>query len=136
MTVYDKLKEQIPDIEKYIKNDKIKLVPKEYETYDFLNTCDVLVTDYSSVFFDYAILNRPMYFYMFDLDEYASELRGFYFDIYETLPGPIVQNENDLLAQIKNSNFDYDRLKKFNQEFNEFHDGQCAKKVCDILFER
>lgn len=97
---------------------------------------DLLITDYSSVFFDYAILNRPMYFYMFDLDEYASELRGFYFDIYETLPGPIVQNENDLLAQIKNSNFDYDRLKKFNQEFNEFHDGQCAKKVCDILFER
>ena len=97
---------------------------------------NLLITDYSSVFFDYAILNRPMYFYMFDLDEYASELRGFYFDIYETLPGPIVQNENDLLAQIKNSNFDYDRLKKFNQEFNEFHDGQCAKKVCDILFER
>ena len=42
---------------------------------------DVLVTDYSSVFFDYAILNRPIYFYMYDLKEYAEELRGFYLDI-------------------------------------------------------
>lgn len=49
---------------------------------------DLLITDYSSVFFDYAILKRPIYFYMYDIESYANELRGFYFDLYETLPRP------------------------------------------------
>ncbi len=95
---------------------------------------DILVTDYSSVFFDYAILNRPMYFYMFDLEEYANELRGFYFDIHETLPGPIVQTESDLLEHLSQQTFNYDRLEAFNQKFNQWHDGRSSEKVCNILF--
>lgn len=97
---------------------------------------DVLVTDYSSVFFDYANLNRPMYFYMFDLDEYAEELRGFYFDIYETLPGPIITDENELLKTIKEDTYDYDRLKKFNEKFNSLQDGHSTEKVVDIVFPK
>ena len=96
---------------------------------------DILITDYSSVFFDYSILNRPMYFYMFDLEEYASELRGFYFDIYETLPGPIVENEDDLLKALTSNSYDYKKLELFNQQFNQWHDGRSSEKVCDILFK-
>lgn len=102
---------------------------------DLYLVSDLLITDYSSVFFDYAILNRPMYFYMFDLEQYASELRGFYFDIYETLPGPIVENEEDLLTHLKQQTFDYQKLALFNQQFNQWHDGNCSQKVCDILFK-
>ena len=76
-----------------------------------------------------------MYFYMFDLEEYASELRGFYFDIYETLPGPIVQNEDDLLKALTSNTYDYDKLTSFNESFNQWHDGKCCEKVCDILFK-
>lgn len=97
---------------------------------------DILITDYSSVFFDYAILNRPMYFYMFDLKEYAEELRGFYFDIHKTLPGEIIENEDELLDAILKGNYDYSRLLKFNEEFNNFHDGNCAKKVLDIVMKK
>ncbi|MDQ0362603.1 CDP-glycerol glycerophosphotransferase family protein [Breznakia pachnodae] len=97
---------------------------------------DVLVTDYSSVFFDYANLNRPMYFYMFDLDEYAEELRGFYFDIYETLPGPIITDENELLKTIKEDTYDYDRLKEFNEKFNSLQDGHSTEKVVNIVFPK
>ena len=96
---------------------------------------DILITDYSSVFFDYAILNRPMYFYMFDLEAYASELRGFYFDIYKTLPGPIVETEDDLLDQLVHHDYDFKRLEAFNEEFNKWHDGTCAKKVCDLFLK-
>ena len=95
---------------------------------------DVLVTDYSSVFFDYANLNRPMYFYMFDLEEYADELRGFYFDIYETMPGDIISNEEDLLQKIKEGNYDYSRLEAFNQKFNEWQDGHASQRVLDLVF--
>lgn len=44
---------------------------------------DMLITDYSSVFFDYANLKRPILFYMYDLDAYKNELRGFYIDLEE-----------------------------------------------------
>lgn len=95
---------------------------------------DVLVTDYSSVFFDYANLNRPMYFYMFDLEEYADELRGFYFDIYEKMPGDIISNEEDLLQKIKEGNYDYSRLETFNQKFNEWQDGHASQRVLNLVF--
>ena len=61
------------------------------EINDLYIISDVLVTDYSSVFFDYANLVRPIVFYMYDLDRYANELRGFYLELDE-LPGPIVQH--------------------------------------------
>ena len=97
---------------------------------------DILVTDYSSVFFDYAILNRPMYFYMFDLEEYASELRGFYFDIYKDLPGEVIRDENILLARIANNEYDYKKLEQFNQDFNIWHDGTGSKKVLKKVFSK
>ncbi len=95
---------------------------------------DILVTDYSSVFFDYANLNRPIYFYMFDLASYQKELRGFYFDIYQTLPGEILEKEDDLLQSIQSGTYDYERLQAFNSEFNSFHDGHCCEKVSNIIF--
>ncbi len=95
---------------------------------------DILVTDYSSVFFDYANLRRPMYFYMFDLEEYADELRGFYFDIYETLPGDIIEKEDVLLDALVANNYDYARLDAFNQKFNVWQDGKATERVIDILF--
>ena len=63
---------------------------------DLYIASDVLVTDYSSVFFDYVNLDRPIVFYMYDLEQYASELRGFYLDLDE-LPGPIVRTAEDLV---------------------------------------
>ena len=62
---------------------------------------DICITDYSSVFFDYAILKRPIYFYMYDLIHYRDELRGFYLDVYHDLPGDIIEDENQLLVEIK-----------------------------------
>ncbi|NBK96552.1 MAG: CDP-glycerol glycerophosphotransferase family protein [Erysipelotrichia bacterium] len=97
---------------------------------------DILVSDYSSVFFDYAILNRPIYFYMFDMVEYAEQLRGFYFDIHRELPGEVVEEETALLDKIVSKRYDYDKLKKFNERFNQWHDGTCAKKVSAILFNQ
>lgn len=96
---------------------------------------DILVTDYSSVFFDYAILKRPIYFYMYDLDSYRDELRGFYLDIYHDLPGKVIENEDILLEKISQSEFDYNKLKLFNQRFNNHEDGNASKRVLDILFK-
>ena len=95
---------------------------------------DILITDYSSVFFDYSILKRPIYFYMQDIAEYHHELRGFYLDIYKDLPGSIYETEKPMLEDITEGVFDYERLDKFNERFNYLEDGKGAKRVVDILF--
>lgn len=115
--------------------DFIKNIRADRDINELYAISDILITDYSSVFFDFANLNRPMYFYMFDLQSYKEELRGFYFDIYETLPGDIIENEDELLDKILENNYDYDRLKAFNQEFNSLQDGNCSKKVLDIVMK-
>ena len=95
---------------------------------------DALVTDYSSVFFDYAILKRPIYFYMYDLVHYRDELRGFYLDIYHDLPGDIIEDENQLLVEIKKG-YDFKRLETFNEKFNNHEDGKATKRVVDCVFK-
>lgn len=94
---------------------------------------DLLITDYSSVFFDYANLKRPMLFYMYDLKEYATGIRGFYIDIDE-LPGPILKTEDELVEAIRSGNFEYDeKYRKFNEKYNCLDDGNAAKRVVDII---
>ncbi|MGO1590524.1 MAG: CDP-glycerol glycerophosphotransferase family protein [Ancrocorticia sp.] len=66
---------------------------------DLYAVADVLITDYSSVFFDYAALCRPVVFFMKDLANYRDHLRGFYMDL-EDLPGPVVLDEEDLITKL------------------------------------
>lgn len=69
---------------------------------------DICITDYSSVFFDFANLKRPMLFYTYDLDKYRDVLRGFYIDMETELPGPLVYTTQEVVERIKN----IDALKK------------------------
>ena len=82
---------------------------------------DMLITDYSSVMFDYSILHRPMFFYAYDLDKYKNDLRGFYFDYRGEMPGPISTNTEELIHDIRNydaSEYDerYENFRKNNPE--------------------
>lgn len=99
---------------------------------------DMLITDYSSVFFDYANLGRPMLFYMYDYEEYQNNLRGFYIDTNE-LPGPIVQTTSELVDLIKNIDRTVEEYKEkyneFNQKYNYLDDGQASKRVAYKVIE-
>ena len=78
---------------------------------------------------------ESIYFYMYDIDEYKGELRGFYLDIYKELPGKIYEYEKQMLLDIKNNVYDYSYLKIFNERFNSEQTGNCAQKVIDIVFK-
>ncbi len=98
---------------------------------------DFLVTDYSSVFFDYSIMKKPIIFYMYDLKEYQEEIRGFYFGL-EELPGPIVQTEKEFVKALKeaDSSFVYDeKYKAFNEKFTSLEDGNACKRICDRILK-
>lgn len=97
---------------------------------------DLLVTDYSSVFFDFANLRRPILFYMYDHQAYKDKLRDLYFDI-DRLPGPVICEERDIgkdILELERS-FIYDeKYQAFNQVFNP-HPGPCSGEVLkNILF--
>ena len=97
---------------------------------DLYIASDVLVTDYSSVFFDYSNLERPIIFYMYDLEHYANEMRGFYLSLDE-LPGPIVKDEDALISEIKAvDGWKADKkYKEFVKRFNPYEDGNSSKRV-------
>lgn len=117
----------------------------DVSSYDDINdlyiASDILVTDYSSVFFDYANLKKPMIFYMYDFDAYKNEMRDFYIDIDE-LPGAIIKNadEQELIDEIKALNDKENYIKKYGNKYMAFHDkfnylddGNAAKRVTEKI---
>ena len=97
----------------------------------------MLMTDYSSVFFDYANLKRPVMFFMYDFEEYKGELRDFYLDMSE-LPGPIVYTNDEVAPCIKNTyeNFKYDeKYQKFNEKFNTYNDQNSSKRALGVCIK-
>ena len=99
---------------------------------------DILITDYSSVMFDYALLNRPILFFTYDLDFYKDNLRDFYFDI-NTVPGPLIETTEDLVDFIKNnSKEDYfekygTKYQAFKETYNEFDKGSSCQSVIELV---
>ncbi|QIL45795.1 CDP-glycerol glycerophosphotransferase family protein [Vagococcus coleopterorum] len=116
-------------------NSFIKNVSSYNEISELYLISDLLITDYSSVFFDYAILKRPMIFYCYDLEEYKNDLRGFYFDFEKDAPGPIVQTEDELIKAIKNS--DEQKVSKgFGDQFTSLEDGYATKRVVERMLNK
>ncbi|MDO5376211.1 MAG: teichoic acid glycerol-phosphate transferase TarF [Staphylococcus rostri] len=100
---------------------------------------DILITDYSSVMFDFGVLKRPQIFYAYDLEDYDSRLRGFYMDYKNNLPGPIVENEEDLIRLLKKGDTlktDYQqKLEQFYQTYCVLETGDASKKVIDSVMQ-
>ncbi|WP_047985191.1 CDP-glycerol glycerophosphotransferase family protein [Ornithinibacillus californiensis] len=103
---------------------------------DLYVAADMLITDYSSVFFDYANLKRPMFFFVYDIEEYRDNLRGFYFDFEEKAPGPLTRTTDELIVEIQQAEageFTYN--KDFYQRFCYLEDGNAAKRVVQNVFK-
>ncbi|APX94955.1 hypothetical protein BWR19_08400 [Halomonas sp. 1513] len=96
---------------------------------------DILVTDYSSVFFDYGILQRKIIFFMYDYDLYANDLRGLYLDLSE-LPGEVVYNQEDLIKSISKSELDKERLRIFKNKYCTYEDGHSSKRAIETLLSQ
>lgn len=100
---------------------------------------DILITDYSSVFFDFANLKRPMLFFTYDLEKYRDVLRGFYIDIEKEVPGPLVFTSEEVIDSIRKINMieqQYqERYKEFYNRFCGWEDGQASKKVVESVFK-
>ena len=98
---------------------------------DLMLVADLLVTDYSSVMFDFAATGKPMIFYTPDLEHYGDALRGFYFDLLADAPGPVVETRDDLLAQIAGLDRTVyaQRYAAWQAKFAPYDDGHAGERV-------
>jgi len=130
----------------YLVAENFDLRPYEGFAYDFSQKVDIndlylvsdlLITDYSSVFFDYANVLRPMLFYTYDIEEYRDVLRGFYFDIEKEVPGPLVKEMTGLIKvldefhQLGEFALYRERYQEFYQKYCYLEDGKASKRVVE-----
>lgn len=104
---------------------------------ELLLVTDVLVTDYSSMMFDFANTGRPMVFFTYDLESYR-DVRAFYFDLAETVPGPMVATADAALEAIAAAE-DHraagdERYRRFRATFCSLEDGSASRRVVDAVF--
>jgi len=106
---------------------------------DLLQVTDVLVTDYSSVMFDWVVTGRPIVFFVPDMANYAYALRGFYADLLEDPPGPVVHTTTEVADAIQTSGehrLNYaDQLQEWRERFAAHDDGHAAENVVKRMLE-
>ncbi len=107
----------------------IRKFPESYETYEFLNIADMLVTDYSSVFFDFANTGHKIILFPYDKEEYLAD-RGMYLSMDE-LPFPQVRDEKELLRELRSKKQYDDR--EFLSKFAPYEGIDATRKLCDYI---
>ncbi|WP_433370669.1 bifunctional glycosyltransferase/CDP-glycerol:glycerophosphate glycerophosphotransferase [Actinoplanes sp. CA-142083] len=116
----------------------VRNVANVHDVTPLMQIADAVITDYSSLMFDYALLDRPLIFHVPDYDDYVGSSRGSYFDLAEFAPGPLTRTEDELFAALA----DLGELKEryaerhnaFTARFCEYDTGTAAKAVVDRFF--
>jgi len=104
------------------------------DTNQVLMMSDILISDYSAIALEYALLERPMIFYAYDHEIYARE-QGFYYDYHEIIPGPIVRTTEQIIKVIQRDRFDLEKIREFKREFFDQLDGRATTRFVDTFIE-
>lgn len=105
-----------------------------YDVNELLQVTDVLITDYSSIPFEYCLLGKPMIFFAYDLEEYSIE-RGIWANYDELVPGPVVRDTKSLIEVLKQpaENIQMDRINTFCEKWNKYSKGNSSKNLVDYM---
>ena len=107
---------------------------------DLYLAADVLITDYSSCMFDFAVTGKPQLFYTYDLEDYRDRLRGFYFDFEAEAPGPLLRTPEQVAAALHDlgsvSAEFAQRYEAFRARFCHWDDGRAGARVVDAMLAR
>jgi CDP-glycerol glycerophosphotransferase (TagB/SpsB family) len=105
---------------------------------DLYLAADLMVTDYSSTMFDFAITGKPLLFFTYDLEYFRDELRGFYFDLAEVAPTPLLFTSKELvdaIAHVDTLSAEHaERYARFRETFTHLEDGSATERVLNVLF--
>ena len=97
---------------------------------------ELLITDYSSVMFDFSLTGKPMVFFTYDIDSYRDTLRGFYFDFEKEAPGPLVKTTDALIQAVKDAlnGAKAEGYQRFCEKYNPYDDGNASRGVIDVFY--
>ncbi|QLK86826.1 teichoic acid ribitol-phosphate polymerase TarL [Staphylococcus sp. 17KM0847] len=119
-------------------------IPKEYQQYfidvstfrevnDILFITDVLISDYSSLVYEFALFGRPMLFYAFDLEDYITS-RDFYEPYESFVPGKIVESFDALITALENEDYELEKVAPFVKKHFKYTDGKSSERVVRRIF--
>ena len=96
---------------------------------------DLLITDYSSIMIEFALLNKPIIFFTYDYDRYLTKDRGFYYDFESKVPGDIVKTDDELIKLIKEGSYNTEKHNSFLKMQFDYLDGNSSKRIVDFILE-
>lgn len=101
---------------------------------DLIMASDMLITDYSSIVFEYSLFEKPMIFFAYDLEDYEKQ-RGFYYPVRELMPGPVCTDLHDVSREIRRMESGFDRMKvrAFKYRFMGGCDGHATSRVLALM---
>ena len=108
---------------------------KERDINDLLLVTDILITDYSSVIFDYVFMNKPIVYFTYDYKEYVENGRGLYFPFEEYVYGNVAKDSKELVKAIQANSMEEEARSKFVQKFMSACDGHSTEKVINWVFK-
>lgn len=102
---------------------------------ELLCVADVLVTDYSSILFEYMLFERPIVSYIYDIDEYVED-RGLFFPYDQLAPGPYVYTQEKLIEKLETVEdwFDIEKTRRYKEEFMSACDGHSTERIYQFVF--
>lgn len=109
-------------------------INKKYNTYDLLKIADYIITDYSALAFDAALLNKPLYFYVYDINDYEIE-RGLNIDLFKEMSNCTSRNIKEIIKSIENNEYDYEELEKFRNKYMENVNYNNTEKLVEFIFK-
>lgn len=110
------------------------MVNKRYNTYDLLKIADYIITDYSAVAFEASILNKPLYFYVYDIENY-KKTRGLNVDLFKEMNSSTSKDIKEIMKDIESNKYNYEELKEFRNKYMEENYYDATTKLVDFIFK-
>ena len=113
-------------------NDQV-LTCDKFSALDLIAISDYIITDYSGIAIEAAILNKKTYYYVFDYEDYQKN-NGINIDLYKEMPGCVFKNAKDLCKELNKDKYNMDVLYKYKNKYIDVQDGTSTKKIMDLVF--
>lgn len=113
-------------------SDKRVIVDKTFTTIELLTVADFVISDYSSIIYEAAIMEKPIIFFAFDLDEYMTD-REFFIDYESEVPGPVCRNVQELMCAVRYYQYDKDQIRSFAEKYVSLSSKDCTDDITRFL---
>ena len=113
-------------------NPNLIQIRDEFDSLELLPIADYVITDYSAITFEAALLGKPLFFYAYDYDRYAKDC-GFAVDYRREMPGSVYRQASRVVRAIERHSFDLKKVKRFADKWISVQDGTCTKQIVELL---